>query len=168
MEFYVPNVEALQKAMVGPRMGREAWAAHFRNMRFKNAKPIEKLTGVAMRLPNSQIRTGEMIDGHFGLYQKAGGKVAGATSSYKPVKGIAAIRLVESDPAWGFRTTQQPFVTRHEARRSLGDTTSSKSTGRCTHRTWLARRGVASYLGSPEGGCTLPPRHLRKRSRSPL
>jgi hypothetical protein len=115
VEFYVPNVEALQKAMVGPRMGREAWAAHFRNMRFKNAKPIEKLTGVAMRLPNSQIRTGEMIDGHFGLYQKAGGKVAGATSSYKPVKGIAAIRLVESDPAWGFRTTQQPFVTRHEA-----------------------------------------------------
>jgi hypothetical protein len=23
---------------------------------------------------------------------------------------------VETDPAWGFRTTQQPFVTRHEAK----------------------------------------------------
>lgn len=116
VEFYVPNAAALQKAMAGPRMGREAWVGHFRKMRVENAKPVEKLTGVAMRLPNSEIRTTGMLSGHQALFRRAGGQLKGVRSRYEPVKGIGSIRLVEEDPAWGFRTTQQPFVTRQEAK----------------------------------------------------
>jgi hypothetical protein len=116
VEFYIPNMAALQKSMAGPRMGREAWLQHFRKMRVENPKPVEKLTGVAMRLPNSEVRTTGMLSGHQALYRRAGGQIRGVKSRHQPVKGIAAVRLVETDPAWGFRTTQQPFVTRHEAK----------------------------------------------------
>ncbi len=107
LEFAIPNARAVRSAIskAAPQMPRDAWQELFRGRRLATPKPLEKVSRVALRLPNTTTLTGPFIGGHNALRDKA---------ISKALPGAGSVTLRPDEPKFGFKTNRQPFVSRKE------------------------------------------------------
>ena len=110
-ELAALNDKAIKKALkigkkLGPSTTRPAWVDLFQKTRVANKPVDEVIKGVTLRTGAGKIYNGPFIKGHPELLEKA-----------KKDGFRGTIRLVESDPHFGYKTNRQPFVSRDEGKR---------------------------------------------------
>lgn len=108
LELEIPNAKAVKSALRkgSPSMSKDEWKSTFSRERGRIQNPVERVTKVAIRLPNQTTLTGSFLKGHIAVRDKI---------IKSNMSGFQSVTLRPTDPKLGFKTNLQPFVSRKEA-----------------------------------------------------